>query len=170
MPMKLPVAAPDAFALRPIVPGADARLAPDDKTMVLPADMAMAPLPVVCRSLLELDNVIVPAFAERSLPEASAIAFVKSIELNLLPLVPTASPALKSGSEFTVIVSAALPLLTVTVPVGFAKSVVSNVAPFSRDRVLLMPSSPSVTVFGPAGRLNVTSAAVPVFVIGARPV
>jgi hypothetical protein len=51
------------------------------------------------------------------------------------------------------------------------KSVVSNVAAESRDKPFpKTPSSAKVAAFVAAGRLKITSVAVPVFVSGSRPV
>jgi len=105
------------------------------------------------------------------LPLFSARLSVTAIVASGAAKEPTLKPAVKSGSAWIVSVSAALPRLIVSELVGLAKSVVSNVAPLSRDNPLPgVPSSESVAAFGPAGRLKITSLAVPVLVIGSRPV
>ena len=64
-------------------------------------------------------------------------------------------PALKSGSELIVSVSAELPAIDRQCACGVGKIGCFERAALSRESVLpLAPSSPSVAVFGPAGRLK----------------
>ena len=110
------------------------------------------------------------AYPERDLLAAKFTVPAKLRLASGLASEPSVNVALKSGSALTVIVSDALPRLIVSEPVGLTKVVVSKVAPLSRESVLLTPSSPSMAVLGPAGRLKMMSVAVPVLVIGSRPV
>src|SRR5262245_54601615 len=120
-------------------------------------------------------RLIVPvAWAERLLSAASVSLPANVILLNSLPAEPTVSPALKSvlGKSLTVNVSAALPRLIVTDPLGFAKTVVSYVPLLLRSSAP-PPGDPPCSrnaVLALAGRLNVIFSCEPVLVIGSRPV
>src|SRR5262245_51972114 len=92
------------------------------------------------------------------------------IALKVAAALPMIRPRLKSGRVLIVSVSAALPRLIVSELVGFRKSVVSIVGPLRRERPLPgVLSSASVMLLAVAGRLMITSAAVPVLTMGSRP-
>src|SRR5581483_11004641 len=105
------------------------------------------PVPLVAMSDEEPEKLIVLlALPARFLFAASVTAPPKVIVLNSLPADPIVRLALKSGRALTAIVSAVLPRLIFSELLGFAKSVVSMVT-LKRDKVLLVPSSASVTAF-----------------------
>src|SRR5688572_32844592 len=93
----------------------------------------IAPVPEVTRSLPGLGRSIVPeAKTASDLSAARVAAPMKVTVLNSLPDAPIDMLEVRSGMLNTVNVSAALPGLIVTDPVGLAKSVASKVAPLKR--------------------------------------
>src|SRR5947199_7055004 len=95
---------------------------------------ATVPVPLVARSLAALGRLIVlDASPERFLFDASVIAPLKVSVLKGFAPVPIVKLEVRSGNALTIIVSAELPRLMVTEPVGLEKSVASNVAPLKRD-------------------------------------
>src|SRR6266850_5993177 len=106
-----------APALRLDDPSIDAASAarliePPPETVTAPTAVELTVLPAADR-LLPADRVTVPA---------------KVMALKGLAVDPIVRAALKSGRLLTVIVSLLLPRLILNEPVGFAKSVVSNVS------------------------------------------
>ena len=158
------------FAFSVKLPLTVAILEPLASEMFVAVVSPIVPVPLVARLLAELDRLIVlSAKPARFLPDASVTAPLNVIVLNSLPADPIVMLEFRSGKAFTAIVSAALPRFMVTELVGFENVVASNVAPLSVERPLAaVPSSARVAAVGPAGRSNMTSAAVPVFVIGSR--
>src|SRR2546423_6284511 len=99
-------------------------LEPDASEILRAVVSETVPVPLVARSLVVFGRLIVlDASPERLLLAASVTAPLKVIVLNGFAPVPIVRLALKSGGALTVIVSAELPRLIVSEPVGFAKSV-----------------------------------------------
>ena len=175
MPRNVPVVAvPCWFALNVNAPSTVVMLEPLASEIFVAVVRAMIPPPLVARSLVVFGKLIVLiAKPARLLPEASVTAPLNVIVLNSPPPAePIVRLDVRSGKAFTTIVSAALPRLIVSELVGFENVVASNVAPLNVERPLAaVPSSASVAgVVGPAGRLKITSVAVPELVTGSRPV
>src|SRR5450432_2149846 len=160
------------LAFRVIGPSTVVRLDPVANVMPLAVVIKIVPDPEVARLLAAFGRLIVlDAKAIRVLSAANVTAPLNVTVLNSLPGAPMNRLEVRSGRALTAIVSDALPRLICTEPVGLAKSVVSNVpALLKRDiPLLVVPSSASVAAFGPAGRLKMTSVAVPKFDITMLP-
>ena len=174
IPLKNPAVVPLPFAIMLMPPSTVPMLAPAWKLMLWAVVIFTTPVPLVEMSLVLFGKLTAPAaLATRFMLEARVTAPTNESRSKGLPVEPIVRLAVKSGRAETVRSSVALPRLTVSEPVGLAKLVSPNVFGEldNRDSVLpVVPSSSSVTTFGPAGKLKITSDAAPRLEIGSRPV